>query len=795
VSVRPAATRLGVALLVVAGVALGADARAASLPLVFEPLPGGAFAVRGSAWSAELRGDGARLRVARAAPADAGEPGRAVPVEVRLRLVGARADAPLAGEAPRASVSHVLVGSDASRWRRAVPHYGRVRAAGALPGIDVVYHADPQRLETDFEVAPGADPGAIALAIEGADDVSIDAAGDLVIRAGGAVLRQSRPVAYQTIDGVRRPVAARFALAAGGRVGFALGRYDPAHRLVIDPVLSYATYLGGSTFEVGRRVAADALGNTIVTGRTMSLDWPLVDPLQPDYGGGVFDAFLAKLDAHGDVVWSTYFGGSGEDWGYDVALDAAGYVHFVGRTDSPDLPVVRALQPALAGDTDCFLGKLRPDGSGFVFLTYLGTPGHERPRGVAADRRGRLVAVGFTSSPDFPLVNPIQADYGGGAFDAFVAIVSPFGDRLEFSTLLGGEDTDVAVNVAVDAAGRPVVTGFTDSADFPLANAAQAVKRGISDAFVAMLDPDAPALVYSTFLGGSGDGAEGDELGADVGLDAAGNAIVAGRTRSADFPVVGGIQSTLRGGEDAFVAKLAPDGALLYSTYLGGSGGDEARALAVDGRGLAFVTGRTSSADFPIVSAVQSANAGGIEDVFVAILSADGGTLLQSTYLGGSQEDDGFGIAVDAQSNAYVVGETSSTDFPTAHAAQPANAGSYESFSVKLAQAPDVAVRLAPPLDAGRGPRLGVDLANGALGTRTVELKLWVEAPGLAPLSLVGVSFPRLTLAPGQTIALLGGIELPPALFVPGAAVGARLLDGANGAVLAESLCTAVPCH
>jgi hypothetical protein len=357
---------------------------------------------------------------------------------------------------------------------------------------------------------------------------------------------------------VQRAVEARFEPLGGNRVRFAVGAYDPTAPLVIDPVLSYSTYLGGSTFDVGRRIVADALGNTYVTGRTMSLDWASRAPLQPGYGGGAFDAFVTKLDAQGAILWSTYFGGAGEDWGYDVDVDAQGYLYLVGRTDSPDLPVVRAIQPALAGDTDSFLAKLRPDGAGFMYLTYFGAAGHDRPRGVAADDAGRLVAAGFTASPDHPLANAIQSVYGGGDFDAWVGVLSPFGDRLEFATLLGGAAADVAVNVEVDAQGRPVVTGFTDSADFPLANAVQSQRRGVSDAFVAKLDPAAGALVFSTYLGGSGNGAEGDEIGTDVALDAQGHVYVAGRTRSTDFPVVSAYQATLRGSEDAFVAKLAP---------------------------------------------------------------------------------------------------------------------------------------------------------------------------------------------------------------------------------------------
>jgi len=368
--------------------------------------------------------------------------------------------------------------------------------------------------------------------------------------------------------------------------------------------------------------------------------------------------------------------------------------------------------------------------------------------------------------------------------------------RMPSATLLGGAAADVAVNVEVDAQGRPVVTGFTDSADFPLANAVQSQRRGVSDAFVAKLDPTAGALVFSTYLGGSGNGAEGDELGADVALDASGNVYVAGRTRSTDFPVASAFQSALRGSEDAFVSKLAPSGApLLYSTYLGGSLDDEARALAVNAAGLAFVTGRSASADFPTASALQPIHGGGSEDAFVSVLSSNGASLLESSFLGGSGPDDGFGIAIDPQSNIYVTGETFSTDYPTRHAAQPSNAGHWEAFATKLLEAPEIAVRLAPPASPGAGPRLTVTLANGSQGAKLVEMKVWIEGPGLAPISLTGTTAPRVPLAAGAAITLLDGVALPASLPFPGATVGARLLDGASGAVISESLCRSIPCH
>ena len=770
-------------------------ASAAPPPLVFEAAREG-FVARGAAWSAALGAEGVTLLLARPSPYGGAGAQSPAPVTLRMRVDGANPHAALRGESALASVSHVLVGSDPAQWRHAVPHFARVRAANVRPGVDVVYYGNPTHLETDYEIAAGADPAVLALVFEGADALRVDADGALVVHAGGVEMRELRPIAYQQDGGARIPVEARFEVVGPDRVRVALGAYDRTKRLVIDPVLAYSTYAGGALSDFGRRVAADALGNSYVTGRTLSLDFPTSSPLQPSFGGGAYDAFVTKIDAQGAVLWSTYLGGSGEDRGADVDVDAQGYLYLVGRTDSPDLPVLRAIQPTLAGATDSFVAKLRPDGSGFVFLSYLGGTGSDEAQGVAADGRGRLVAVGSTSSPDHPLASPLQSVYGGGASDAWLAILSPFGDRLELSTLLGGGLADVAANVEVDAQDRPVVTGSTDSADFPVANAVQAARAGASDAFVAKIDPTAHALVFSTYLGGSGNGAAGDEVGADVALDPAGNVYVAGRTRSADFPVVAALQAVLLGGEDAFVTKLAPGGApILYSTHLGGSAGDEARAIAVNAAGLAFVTGRTASADFPTASPLQATHGGGGADAFVTVLAPNGASLLESTFLGGNDADDGFGLALDAQSNVFVSGETASANYPTLHAAQPVSGGHGDAFATKLLEASEIAVRLAPPLSPGAGARLTVELANGAQTAKLVEMKVWIEGPGLAPTSLVGATAPRIALPAGGTQTLLSNQALPPTLVFPGATVGARLLDGASGAVLSESTCQAVPCH
>ena len=362
----------------------------------------------------------------------------------------------LQGESPRASVSHVLLGADATQWRHAVPHFGRVRARAVLPGIDVVHYGNPERLETDFEVAPGADPASLALAFGGADAVRIDAAVRLVVRAGGA---DAAPRAARRVPAGRRRaprVSAAWAIGADGRARFALGDYDRTRPLVIDPVLSFATYLGGSIPDFGRRIVADALGYTCVTGRTLSTNFPVLNPLQATDGGGCLRRVRGQVRSAGRPAVVDLLRRQRRGLGLRRRRRRAG-LPLLRRAHRLAEPAGGARDPAGARGRRGLL----PRETGARRLVASCSSPISAQRGTIARAASRpttavgSIAAGFTSSPDFPLVNPIQSVYGGGDFDAWVGIVSPFGDRLEFSTFLGGAASDVAVNVEVDAAGAP----------------------------------------------------------------------------------------------------------------------------------------------------------------------------------------------------------------------------------------------------------------------------------------------------------------------------------------------------
>jgi uncharacterized repeat protein (TIGR01451 family) len=615
----------------------------------------------------------------------------AEPAVLRMQLIGANPRPRVEGDGLFEGKSNYLIGSDPSKWRTNVPQFGRVRLSEVYRGIDVVYYGNQEEIEYDFLVAPGSDPRQIRMRFAGAERIDIDASGDLVLRLAGGAIRQRAPVAYQQRGGSRQAVPARYRRLGAREFGIALGAYDPALPLVIDPVLAWSTYLGGSGLDAAHAIAVDAAGNAYVAGNTSSANFPTANALQAA-NAGTFDVFVTKINAAGSaLVYSTYLGGSGIDSGQGIAVDSAGNAHVTGYTDSLNFPAVNAVQAAYGGGgLDAFVAKLNAAGTALVYSSYLGGSDTDQGAGIAVDGAGNAVVAGDTASTNFPTANALQAALGGNP-DGFVTKLNAAGSALVYSTYLGGSGFDRASGVAVDAAGSAYVSGVTVSTNFPTVNAVQASNGGSVDAFVTKLNAAGTALVYSTYLGG----ANGEQAHA-IAVDGAGNAFVAGSTSSTNFPTANALQAGYAGAIDAFATKLNAAGtAFVYSTYLGGSGTDEAFAAAADGAGNAYVAGRTSSTDFPTANASQPANAGGT-DAFATRLNAAGSAVVDSTYLGGSGHDDGRGIAVDATGSMYVAGITTSSNFPTVNALQAANGGVQDAFVARLvASSADVAIAKA----------------------------------------------------------------------------------------------------
>jgi len=655
------------------------------------------FLARGNGYQLDLTGDAAVLAVCRPGQGTAARHSQlsadrsrrsAACQAVRMQLEGTRQTVTPTGEEPLPGTVNYFIGNDPARWRRGIPTFARVRYKDAYPGIDLVYYGNQRQLEYDFVAAPGSDPRAIQLRFDSATKVRRSTAGDLLVSAPEGMFTFRKPAIYQIVDGRRVSIPGVFVPVGSHAVKFRLGQYDRSKTLVIDPVLVYSTFLGGSGVPNeallgggASAIAVDTDGNAYVTGSTISTGFPVTaGAFQASDPGAEYTSstvFVSKLNAAGtELIYSTYLGGNGGDAVSSIAVDANGDAYVAGQTASQNFPV---------------------------------TPG------------------AFQSTDKTTV---------GSNISAFVAELNPTGTDLIYSTYLGGSIWDGAAAIAVDAAGEAYVAGQTSSSDFPVTQGAfQTVNKSSSmldsNAFIAKLNAGGTALVYSTFLGGSGGqrvvqggcitGGEsllGWPLGNNedsafaIAIDAEGDAYVTGQALSTDFPVTqGAFQKTSNGAAtaatNAFVAKLNPAGsALLYSTYLGGSGtacpsnmavgydGDAALALAVDSSGNAYVAGATASEDFPVTQgAFQTTNKFSVgvyhagPTGFVAKLNPSGSALVYSTYLGGSGGfvnptpffaqyggDQANGLAIDGNGDAFMTGATASADFPvTADAYQITN--------------------------------------------------------------------------------------------------------------------------
>lgn len=605
--------------------------------------------------------------------------------------------------------------------------------------MDVVFYGNGRDLEYDFIVAPGADLAGIRLRFEGPGELLLDPAGDLLLVMNERAFVQRKPFVYQNIDGHLRKIPSSYKLIGRTLAGFEIEAYNPAAPLVIDPVLSFATLLGGSNADVALDVAVDANGNVYVVGATGSAGFPsTASSWRPSYSGGVSipmdddfviecgDAVLTKFDTAGSIVYSTFFGGSGADFGMSVAVDSEGNAFVAGITSSANFPVTNgAYQETYGGSRlliedppidimgDAFLLKLNPEGTAAVYSTYLGGSGNDWPVAIALEATGKLIVAGTTNPQNFPVTpgvvqpayaggRPLEEDFPMDIGDGFVARLNETGSALEFSTYLGGSAWDIVTGVAVDSSGSVYLCGATRSNDFPVtAEALQKGARGNNDSFSARLDADGKSLVYLTYLGGT----NSDEA-MGMALDSSGNSVLTGRTRSNDFPVTpGAFQSVYAGSDEVFVARISSDGKeLRFATFLGASGAEQAFRPALDPAGNVYIAGDTRSPNFPLTRDAVKTVFGGGHDGFVAKFNPAGTPLLYSTYFGGSQDNKAMRVVAGPADVVYLAGFASSPDFPTAATApQRWHAGAYDAFLIKLSDAGSFPHGIVSRVDLLRG--------------------------------------------------------------------------------------------
>ena len=462
-------------------------------------------------------------------------------------------------------------------------------------------------------------------------------------------------------------------------VGFDIAHYDTSKLLIIDPLyLGFSTFIGGSGEEYNNKIAVDSDDNMYITGYTRSNDFPTFNAYNSTYSGNS-DAFVAKLNATGNgLVFSTYLGGTLRDGGSDIAVDPSGNSYISGFTESNNFPTYKAYNSTFSGTSDAFVTKLNATGNGLIFSTYLGGTQSDAGLGIAVDPSGTSYISGYTYSSDFPTLHAYNSSFSG-SIDVFVTKLNATGNGLVFSTYLGGTQSDAGYGIAVDPVGNSYITGFTQNSNFPTFNAYNSTYGGYSDIFVTKLNATGNGLVFSTFLGGT----QSDE-GYGIAIDPMGNSYITGITESSNFPTYNAYNSTYGGYSDIFVTKLNATGnGLVFSTFLGGSSEDLGFGIAIDPMGNSYITGVTGSEDLPTYNAYNSTYSGGY-DAFVSKLNATGNGLVFSTFLGGTEEDDGWGIAVDLSGNSYITGNTDSEDFPTYNSFNQTQSGDYDVFVTKL---------------------------------------------------------------------------------------------------------------
>jgi uncharacterized repeat protein (TIGR01451 family) len=673
-----------------------------------------------------------------------------------------------------------FIGNDPHQWRTNVATYAKVKYENVYPGVDLVYYGDGRQLEYDFVVAPGSDPTAIALVFEGAGKLEVDAQGDLVLAVNGGELRLRRPLAYQEVGGARKPVAANYVLESKNHVGVQVAAYDRTQPLIIDPVLVYSTYLGGSGADIARGIAADPVtsGIVYVAGETASTNFPVTGgSFQPTFSKGA-DCFVAKFDTRlsgaTSRVFATYLGGSGTDQCYGVAVDGSHSAYIVGRTTTTNFPLATKLNGNNRGGSDAIVVKLNASGSALLYSVYIGGSADEWGFGIAVDGGGQAYVTGRTTSTNFPVVGGFQTTLGDPSGDAFITKINAAGSAFLYSTYLGGNGIDQGQGIAADPVhtGIAYVTGDTSSTNFSSTNLLtkngfQLTPGGNGDAFVAKVDttktgPD--SLLYSTYLGGSG-----ADHGRGIATDGV-SAYVTGQTASDNLFTILSISSPpfsyytqLTGPSDAFVARVDTDDAsgqasVAFFTYLGGSSDDSGNAIAVDAIGHVYVTGQTS-VGFPVTpDAFQTTLGGGSgSDAFVARLNTDAngqGALVFSSYLGGSGSEQGNGIALDPSGDAYVTGTTTSTSAPSPNTPFPTTPGAFQTTYggamdafvariLALGKTADLSITKTGPASVTAGEQFNYTLSVSNAGPDAAPAVTVTDSlpPGVSDVSATGTGW------------------------------------------------------
>jgi Beta-propeller repeat len=751
-----------------------------SLPLWFESnSDGSSYTAHGKTAEFALSQNGAEITLKSSAHQMA---------NVQLQFLGTESFPKLSVENALAGKINRLIGDNAAGWQSGLKAFTRVRLDEIYPGISAVFYGNEKSLEYDFNIAAGADPSVITMQFGGAEKISVNQEGELVIRANGGEITQHRPVAYQTIDGERKDIKVGYKILDNHTAAFTIGKFDHSQPLTIDPVLGYSTYFGGNygdnihAIAVGADGSIYAAGETLSTKITNSIATPFATSgaFQTNFGGGGVsgDAFVAKFDSTGtNLIYLTYLGGNDDDAALALAVDSSGDAYVTGYSNSTNFPTVNAIHSKIAGaknnvtqhyPVDAFVAELNPSGSALVYSTYLGGNASDIGTAITVDSSsGTAYVGGYTYSTNLPVTsNAFQKHLqctNSTYFNAngFVAQIAPNGSAANYLSYLGGTNFDEVTGISLDAAKNIYVCGLTSSTNYPNVNGFNSHKNlngitnkawsGASDAFVTRFQPAFAGIDYSTFLGSTN-----DDAATGIAADIAGNAYVVGWTVSTNFPnTTNGVQlssyvrtnSPLSGATNAFLTKVIWTGTnavIGYSQMFGGRGMDVASSVALDSAGNVFVAGSESSSTnyaalgSPIYGSLLATNSGG-SDAIVTVFKSDFSALIYSANLGGRQNDIANAIAVDANGDAIIAGTTSSTNFPVLGswpAGTPAlhafRAGTNDAFIAKILTTNSPAPHIGHIAGSGAAARV----VNGGGTPRTGMVVYWPAVGDATPTNV-----------------------------------------------------------
>jgi len=633
------------------------------------------FTAIGGGWRVAIEDRGWRLAVA-------GESGRGC--VVRMQVKGCEGSVPLGLDAG-AALSNYFLGERSGIGARS---FARVRYPGLVPGVDVLLRSEAGSLEYDLELAPGADLDALVFEIEGATLAEIGADGSLTLETPLGALRQSPARAFEIdASGAVHDCASAFVRLDDTHFGFTVPERRADARLVIDPALIWSTYIGGTIAQSAHAIVDAHDGTAVIAGNTESGDFPTTPGVFDTTLNGANDVFVSAIDGQGALLWSTFLGGLADDFVEAMAIHSNGAVTIAGTTSSTNFPVTAgAFDTSFGGVADGFVARLSAAGTLLTWSTFLGGTQRDELHALAIDSANGVSVGGWTRSGNYPVsFGAYDTQLApGGSSDACLSYLLADGSALSWSTFLGGSSVDGIAGIALAPSGI-LVGGATQSVDFPFLTG---VYLGGEDGFVARFNPGATQLLMSVAIGGPGD----DHVRA-VASDASDHAFAAGRTNSSGMPVTAGVFGPLHGGlDDGFLVQLAPSGATLASTFLGGTGSDDVLAMVLGKSGDLFAAGWTDSADFPTTPgafdrALNSGSPGPPGDIFVIRATTDLEKLGYSTFFGGADDERAFSIAAIDADTVLFAGETASFFFPTtpgAHRTVRGVSATMEGFASRL---------------------------------------------------------------------------------------------------------------